>query len=148
MQQLSYISDANVTTEEKVTTILETLDRLDQQITDLHAQAADLERAGICTGSAHWRDANHDGRTPKLYALHRLDEACPLHGKPGSGQRLRVYIGTDPEKQNRVRAAIERREQKADLENQIRQIEIHRDRIERAIATAWRAATGSQGWEW
>lgn len=63
------------------------------------------KRKGICTGTVYWR---RDGGNPKLYVNHGIDQACPIHGEPAPGKRLRVYVGTDPARQQRAKEAIER----------------------------------------
>jgi hypothetical protein len=136
------------TTAEKLTSIAARLDALTDQIDALEAQVADLDEAGVCTGVPYWRDGTGGSRArPKLYANHGVDQACPIHGRPEPGKRLRTYVGADPEAQEEALAAIARYEQKADLETCIRHVEMQRGRVERAIAEAWRAATGKQRWE-
>lgn len=129
------------TTAEKLETISEHLDALTAQIDALDAQIANLDEAGVCTGTDYWREGT------KLYANHGIDQGCPIHGEPESGKRLRVYVGTNQEAQQETLAAIARYRQKADLESQIRQIEMQRGRVERSIADAWHAASGAQRWE-
>ena len=138
----------DVTVKEKLMVIVEHLQDQMQQIADLYIRIGDLEAAGTCTGSVHWRDLDRPDRQPKLYAIHSVDNSCPMHGRPERGKRLRVYVGTDPEKQDHVLDGIERQKQKAHLESQIRQIEVRLRRVERAIDDAWRATTGIQRWEW
>lgn len=130
------------TAAEKLVSIGEHLDVLADEIDALEAQIADLDEAGVCTGTDYWREGT------KLYANHGIDQACPIHGEPGSGKRLRVYVGMNQEAQQEALAAIARCRQKADLEVQIRHIEARRGRVERAIAEAWHAAAGTQRWEW
>jgi hypothetical protein len=60
-----------------------------------------------CNGWEYWRDKNHPTRAPKLYVLHAVSQACPLHGEPEPGGRLLVYVGSDPEDVARARAAME-----------------------------------------
>lgn len=138
----------DVTIKEKLMTIIQHLQDQTRQIADLHIQIGDLEAAGTCTGTVHWRDRDKADRQPKLYAIHGVDNSCPMHGRPEHGKRLRAYVGADPEKQDHVLDAIERQKQKAHLESQIRQIEVQLRRVERAIDDAWRAATGVRRWEW
>lgn len=129
------------TAAEKLESIGEHLDMLADEIDALEAQIADLDEAGVCTGTDYWREGT------KLYANHGIDQACPIHGEPESSKRLRVYIGTNQEAQQEALAAIARCRQKADLEAQIRHIETRRGCVERAIAEAWHAAAGTQRWE-
>jgi len=72
-----------------------------------------------CTGREWWRDANHPTKTPKLYILHSIDQACPLHGEPSPGGRLRCYVGSDPAKIDEARAAMEREQKRRDLEHEL-----------------------------
>lgn len=59
-----------------------------------------------CTGSPYWRDKDTPGRRPKLYLIHGIDQACPLHGVPASGERIRTYIGCGPDNQIVAFAAL------------------------------------------
>ncbi len=47
---------ADVTTEEKLTAIVATLEGLDQQLALICTKIAKLDAAGICTGVVYWRD--------------------------------------------------------------------------------------------
>ena len=49
-----------------------------------------------CTGVAYWRN---DAGAAKLYFNHGIDVACPVHGTPPPGKRLRSYIGTNRQHQ-------------------------------------------------
>jgi len=138
----------DVTIKEKLMTIIEHLQDQTERIADLHIQIGDLEAAGTCTGTVHWRDRDRPNYQPKLYAIHGAGDSCPMHGAPRPGKRLRAYIGTDPEKQDCVLDAIERQKQKAHLESQIRQIEVRLRRVKHALDDTWRAATGAQRWGW
>lgn len=62
--------------------------------------------ATYCTGKEHWRDANKSKHAPKLYVIHRTDVACPIHGTPDPGKRIRTYIGSRDTKIEAARAAI------------------------------------------
>jgi hypothetical protein len=135
-----------VAISDKLVTIVERLAELDRHIDRLVTRVAALDEAGVCTGVAYWRD--RDDSTPKLYANHGVGVSCPLHGEPEDGRRLRVYVGSDPEAQQEALAAIERRQQKARLEAQMRQLAMQQDRIEQAVTDAWRAAAGLQRHEW
>ena len=137
-----------MTIADKLQTIAQRLEELEQQTSDLQAQIAALDSAGICTGTAYWRDGNN-GHEPKLYANHSVDRPCPIHGQPAPGKRIRAYVGTDPDRQAEALAAIERLEEKTELESHTRQIEAQIRRIEQAINDAYYAATGNQQrWEW
>lgn len=76
-----------------------------------------------CTGVPHWRDKEKPKATPKLYINHSIDQACPLHGQPKRGKRLRVYIGTDPTNQRLAGEAIEREQERKALEKQVHRME-------------------------
>ena len=130
------------TAAEKLASIAEHLDVLAGEIDTLKAQISDLDEAGVCTGTDYWRDGT------KLYANHGINKTCPIHGTPEPGKRLRTYVGTDATTQAEVLAAMERCKEKSNLESTVRQIEIQHSRIERAVTTAWRIATGHQRWEW
>lgn len=83
----------------------------DQQI-ELHALSEQIIelRETHCTGTEHWRDANSNGLTPKLYVIHPTNKACPLHGSPEPGKRVRTYIGSKHGKIIEAREAIARGE--------------------------------------
>ena len=72
-----------------------------------------------CTGREWWRDRNHATKTPKLYILHSIDQACPLHGEPEPGKRLRCYVGSDAGKIAEARAAMDRERKRRDLEREL-----------------------------
>jgi hypothetical protein len=59
--------------------------------------------ANSCPGVEYWRD---NATSPKLYINHGIDEACPVHGKPEPGGRIRAYIGTDADKQGQAKVYI------------------------------------------
>jgi len=59
-----------------------------------------------CTGSEHWRDTNKSKHAPKLYVIHRTDVACPVHGTPAHGKRIRSYVGSNAGNIETARAAI------------------------------------------
>jgi hypothetical protein len=81
------------------------LDRITERLTQL---------AGVtCTGHIWWRDKDTD--KPKLYANHGIDQACPIHGLPQKGKRLRIYVGTDPDKQELALAQMRDETTRAEL---------------------------------
>ncbi|MCP4539737.1 MAG: hypothetical protein GY832_21575 [Chloroflexi bacterium] len=135
-----------LTTVEKIERIITTLTDLDRKLAYLRADVADLETAGICTGSAAWRHDN--GTAPKMYANHGMRQSCPVHGEPPANGRLRSYVGLDPARQAQARATMDRCRKKAELEQQIGHVEIQVSRIERAITNAYYAASNQQRWEW
>jgi hypothetical protein len=93
------------------TAVQDALDQLDH----LTAVIEEIKARGICTGTVYWRDQETN---PKMYANHGTDQACPIHGTPESGSRLRVYVGTDEERQQRTLEAMQRRETLHDLARQ------------------------------
>lgn len=81
---------------------------IDARIADLerlHAELAQVTK-NSCTGVAHWRDSEDPKIARKLYANHGKDVACPVHGQPAQGKRLRVYIGSSPPKIDAALRAI------------------------------------------
>lgn len=76
---------------------------------DLQELSSQLEtlRHTHCTGTEHWRDASNDKHRPKLYVIHRTNQACPIHGSPEPGKRIRTYIGSKQGKIEAAKAAIE-----------------------------------------
>lgn len=58
-----------------------------------------------CTGAIWWRDPDSDKR--RMYINHRKNESCPLHGTPERDKRLRIYIGSDPDKQAAARTLLD-----------------------------------------
>lgn len=135
-------------TQEKLMTIIEYLQDQGQKIDDLLFQVADLEQTEMCTGRVYWRDQDTPGQTPKMCIAHSVNGSCPLHGEPKPGERLRVYVGTDPEKQDQVLEAIEHQNRKARLESRVRQAEVWLGRVERAIDDVWRLVTDQRRREW
>jgi len=90
-----------------------------------------------CTGSEHWRDANTDGKKAKLYIIHPLTHACPIHGIPEPGKRIRTYVGSNPAKIEAAREAVTRNRH---YNNAIRELlRIHRalKRAHYDIRQAW-----------
>lgn len=63
-------------------------------------------RHTYCTGTEHWRDANANGQSPKLYVIHHTNTDCPIHGSPAPGKRIRTYIGSKQAKITDAREAI------------------------------------------
>jgi len=79
-----------------------------------------------CTGTLHWRDP---GGNPKLYIIHATGQACPLHGTPARGTRIRTYIGTNPAKQAEATDQV-------CAEATLRKLRARLARIERALSSA------------
>jgi hypothetical protein len=69
-----------------------------------------------CTGRVYWRDGNAPGKTPKMIIIHGIGQACPLHGAPETGERLRIYVGVDKERQESAIAAIQNEKERCKLE--------------------------------
>lgn len=76
-----------------------TIARVTTELADLEEQIAELEPRA-CNGTEYWRDSD----SPKLYVIHSIGKACPVHGQPDPGDRVRSYIGTKPD---RIEAAQE-----------------------------------------
>jgi len=93
-------------------------------VNELTSLQAGLEELGgqTCTGREWWRDRGHLTRESKMYILHSVDAACPVHGKPEPGKRLRVYIGRDRERINEAREAIAREVQRQEMETRAQEI--------------------------
>jgi len=89
-----------------------------------------------CTGTVHWRDSNGSGKTPKMYAIHGVDQPCPIHGEPEPGGRLRVYVGTDKARQQETLEAMEREQDLQDTLTRLKAMEYALDRAYREIADA------------
>jgi len=77
------------------------------ELRDLTAELLELKETH-CTGSEHWRDANDDSLKPKLYVIHHTGIACPIHGQPEPGKRIRTYIGSNKDKIHEAQVAIAR----------------------------------------
>lgn len=73
-----------------------------------------------CTGVEYWR--REGGKPDRLYLNHSVDQACPLHGTPSPGGRLRSYVGSDPDRIAEARAALEREKTRHDLEREAQTI--------------------------
>jgi len=136
----THANERSVTIKKKLEIIATALSSLDSHLDRLRRDVEKLDRAGVCTGVVHWRDVDVDNHLSKLYANHGIGESCPLHGKPDSGKRLRIYVGADPEEQQKILAAMERHKQKLSLKKEIRQVEEQRDRIESRISDAYHTA--------
>lgn len=103
-------------TNTRIDPIVALMDELDAPLVDRRGWLADveeeitqLEAAGICNGTVYWRDANQDGKHPKLYINHGVDEECPVHGAPDKpGGRVRKYVGTNEANQTAAKEAIAR----------------------------------------
>ena len=69
---------------------------------DLKIERLELTRLLMkpcCTGTAHWRQET-------LYANHGIGQTCPMHGDPGQGKRLRIYVSNKSRKQQPVLEAM------------------------------------------
>jgi hypothetical protein len=90
------------------------------------AKALDRFTGWTCSGRVHWRDRNAPGKTPKMVIIHSIDQVCPLHGAPEAGKRLRIYVGTDEERQKAAISAMQGEEEK-------RRVEQCKESVERAL---------------
>lgn len=77
------------------------LRRAGQLLDRLETEIALLEHRR-CTGKIYMRDGKY------AYANHGVDEACPIHGEPTPGGRIRKYIGSDHVRIDGLRHAIHR----------------------------------------
>jgi len=82
----------------------------------LRADLAALD-GQTCTGVEYVR--REAGKPDRLYMNHGTDQACPLHGKPEPGGRLRSYVGSDPDRIAEARAAMALEKRRADLEREV-----------------------------
>ena len=92
--------------------MMEAVDRLtlaiataQQELEGVSNEILSLEGT-TCTGTIHWRPSG-DGSAAMMYANHKHDQTCPLHGAPKEGSRLRVYIGKKPQRQQDTEKAME-----------------------------------------
>ena len=104
--------------ENPIITRLHELEQVTRQLDEL--------TGWTCTGRVHWRDKDRPDKTPKMYVIHSTDQACPLHGQPEPGARLRVYVGIDEEKQEAAQAAIQ-------AERHKRRLKERKEGLERAL---------------
>ncbi|MCP4539735.1 MAG: hypothetical protein GY832_21565 [Chloroflexi bacterium] len=125
-------------------TIIEHLHDQGQRINSLFVRVADLEASKICTGWVYWREQDVPGKTPKMCIMHSVNASCPMHGTPKPGDRLRVYVGTDLEKQQQVLEAIEHQKHKSHLESQIRRTEVRLRRVKSSIDDVWHIVIDQQ----
>lgn len=93
-----------------------------EEIERLRGELAALD-GRTCTGREYWRDKDDAGKAPKLYILHSIDQACPMHGTPEEGKRLRVYVGTDRDRIRDAKAAMEREDVRKRLAFELSQVE-------------------------
>jgi len=93
-------------------------DALRARVDELARLRADLAALDgqTCTGREYWQRG-------RLYANHSINQACPVHGKPEPGGRLRCYVGSDPAHIERARAAMALETRRADLEREVRTAE-------------------------
>jgi len=103
-------------------------DQAFSEITELENKLAQID-GRTCTGKPYWRDEDHPTRAPKLYVNHGIDQACPMHGEPDPGQRIRTYIGADEQAIEDALAAIEREEERQRLTQRL-------ERLQRGIIAA------------
>ncbi|MBA7542096.1 hypothetical protein ES705_34415 [subsurface metagenome] len=80
-----------------IATAAQELDGIESEILALDGET--------CTGTVHWRTPP-DG-SELMYANHRHNQTCPLHGSPRQNSRLRVYVGKEPDRQAQVQHAME-----------------------------------------
>ena len=116
------MSDLNVDRLLDMAAMCETAiqDRVNE-LASLEAGLKELD-GQTCTGREWWRDRGHPTRESKMYVLHSVNAACPVHGKPEPGKRLRVYVGNNRERIKEARAAIAREAQRQEMETQAQQI--------------------------
>ena len=100
-----------------------------QQLTNAQCHVNTLTQLGTCNGTVYWRGAGSHAK-PKMYTNHRRDQACPVHGTPKPGGRLRCYVGQDPDKQARALADMGRAKELTEANTLV-------TRLERAIASAY-----------
>ena len=64
---------------------------IEEHLAEVEAQIAELE-GHACSGTPTYTDKTY------LYCAHRKNDTCPIHGRPKTRGRARVYIGNKPEK--------------------------------------------------
>jgi hypothetical protein len=79
-------------------------------------QRLDWLESWSCNGTEYWRDRNHPTREPKLYINHGVDQACPMHGTPEPGKRLRIYLGANERRIEDARGWLENEKERKALE--------------------------------
>lgn len=79
-------------------------------IEELYSLEREIAEFGetTCTGKEHWRDRDCETKSPKLYIIHAINQACPLHGKPNRNSRIRTYVGTKPQAITEAKTALAR----------------------------------------
>jgi len=93
-------------------------DALEARVDELARLRVDLAALDgqTCTGREFWQGK-------RLYANHSINQACPLHGRPEPGARLRCYVGSDPDRIERARAAMALEQNRVSLEREVRTAE-------------------------
>ena len=97
-------------------------DAIRQRVTDLERIEGDLAHLDgrTCTGVEYWR--RETGKPDRLYMNHSVDAACPMHGNPAPGARVRSYVGSDPDRIAEAREALAREKTRHDLEQEAQAI--------------------------
>jgi len=101
-------------------TLMAAIDRLTLAVATAVQELDGIERELLaledktCNGTVYWR-ASSDGSAPMMYANHKHDQTCPLHGTPAPGRRLRTYIGKKPYRQDKATTAMELHRQRTRL---------------------------------
>lgn len=100
-----------------------------QALHQMQAHLDDLTQRS-CNGTEYWRNKDHPTREPKMYVNHGLDQVCNVHGKPSPGDRLRVYVGSDPDKQTETRQLMENEKERQVIHRQVAQLERALNRLD------------------
>lgn len=75
-----------------------------------------------CVGREWWRDKDHPTREAKMYVNHSIDQACPLHGEPEPGGRLRIYVGSEMANIADAREAMDQEVHRQELQRRLNRL--------------------------
>ena len=127
---------AKIEVERRIAGLAESYRRHADELEQIETEIKQVAEQGICNGTPTWRDAGHSTRSPKLYIVHGVGRACPIHGQPDAGRRIRTYVGCDEERIAKALAAVERHERVETLRERAKRIKARLDRAYQHILSA------------
>jgi len=133
----AFLDVSRVTNEETrrhLASVVSALGSLYERKASLQEQIA-LEAAGVTEATPHWRKRN--GEPKYLYLIHPQT----------NGQRVREYVGADPDKVQEALARVERYKERGRLLAELQQVELKLRQLEDGLRSlAWSAARQQSLW--